>query len=353
MAVHVGEILKDEIVERGIKQKEFAVMTGEQPSHISELLKGKRNLTTDLALKIEECLHISARYLMRFQAEYEHDIEVLKKRTIEEQEAYNELSEYDKVVDTETILKFVKQDKAPVTKKRDIIYNLCGNKRPAEMQVADTFNSGYFRKANVSVEDKRMINTWIVLAQYSTREIITNKPFAEDNIPNLVSELRTIFNENRNTLQRVANTCGKYGIKFTVCERVKSTRIDGYSFYESDTPCIVVTNRYNRIDSLAFNVLHELGHIKCSPKTKHLNLEEYDKEDNDERMADAFANNILIPNDVWSKSPRAKMNTRNIQSVFTKWANEQQINKWIVLGRIGYELKIYNFTDKQGTRHIQ
>ena len=54
MAVHPGMMVKPELVERGITQKEFAKMLGIQASHLSEVLNGKRALSTDLAVKIEE-----------------------------------------------------------------------------------------------------------------------------------------------------------------------------------------------------------------------------------------------------------------------------------------------------------
>ena len=40
MAVHPGMMIKPELVERGISQKDFAKMIGVQPSHLSEVLNG-------------------------------------------------------------------------------------------------------------------------------------------------------------------------------------------------------------------------------------------------------------------------------------------------------------------------
>ena len=52
MAVHPGMMIKPELEERGISQKQFAAMLGVQASHLSEVLNNKRALTTELALKI-------------------------------------------------------------------------------------------------------------------------------------------------------------------------------------------------------------------------------------------------------------------------------------------------------------
>ena len=42
MAVHPGMMIKPELEERGISQKDFAKMVGIQASHLSEVLNGKQ-----------------------------------------------------------------------------------------------------------------------------------------------------------------------------------------------------------------------------------------------------------------------------------------------------------------------
>ena len=71
MAVHPGMMIKPELVERGISQKDFAKMVGIQASHLSEVLNGKRALTTDLAVKIESTIGLPAKILLSAQTQYE------------------------------------------------------------------------------------------------------------------------------------------------------------------------------------------------------------------------------------------------------------------------------------------
>ena len=71
MAVHPGMMIKPELEERGISQKDFAKMVGTQASHLSEVLNGKRALTTDLALKIESAIGLPAKVLLAAQTQYE------------------------------------------------------------------------------------------------------------------------------------------------------------------------------------------------------------------------------------------------------------------------------------------
>ena len=74
MAVHPGMMVKPELDERGISQKAFAKMLGTQPSHLSEVLNGKRALTTELAMKIEHVIGLPAKLLLSAQTQYELEL---------------------------------------------------------------------------------------------------------------------------------------------------------------------------------------------------------------------------------------------------------------------------------------
>ena len=50
--------MREELRERGIKQKDFAKQIGMQATHLSEFIRGKRNLNDDLAMKLENHLGI-------------------------------------------------------------------------------------------------------------------------------------------------------------------------------------------------------------------------------------------------------------------------------------------------------
>lgn len=81
--VHPGEILFDELEARGILQKDFAERIDMRPPHLNELLKGKRNFTPQIALKIESVLGISASFWVRAQGEYFLDIARLERSQME------------------------------------------------------------------------------------------------------------------------------------------------------------------------------------------------------------------------------------------------------------------------------
>ena len=86
-AIHPGEILREELQERGIKQKEFALLIGVQPTHLNEFIKGKRNLNEDLAMKLEKYLGIPYKSWMNLHNGYIYDCKAIEKRKNEKKHA--------------------------------------------------------------------------------------------------------------------------------------------------------------------------------------------------------------------------------------------------------------------------
>jgi len=67
---HPGEVLKDEIEERGISQRHLAESMGLSYSVINEILNAKRPLTAKTALMFEAALDVPADSLMYLQMKY-------------------------------------------------------------------------------------------------------------------------------------------------------------------------------------------------------------------------------------------------------------------------------------------
>lgn len=70
IALHTGDVLMDELEARNIRKMIFAEKLEMKPSHFSELLHGKRNLSAATAIKLENLLGISAEYWLRIQVYY-------------------------------------------------------------------------------------------------------------------------------------------------------------------------------------------------------------------------------------------------------------------------------------------
>jgi len=79
---HPGYFLAEEIGYRGIKQIELARLLDISRSEINLVIRGKRNMTIQLAIKLEKILDIKAETWMNFQMGYE--INLMRKRMADE-----------------------------------------------------------------------------------------------------------------------------------------------------------------------------------------------------------------------------------------------------------------------------
>lgn len=304
-------------------------------------------MTKSIADKVEEVLGIPAVSLVNMQTQYEHDRDVIERRGLEELKAQEVLRQYDEIFDVKTFLKRVDIEKQLGTAVERVGYmtSKCRLPQPAELKLE---TSGMFRKSAKTGQDCRMLMTWKLLAESKAQEQKVARPFDKDNKDAIVSALVRALHDNHSTENTVKEILSAAGIVFCIVERVDKASVDGYSYIKDGTPYIILTRRYNRIDNFAFALMHEVGHIflhyldglGCDSK---LSISDYDSESKEEKEANAFAANALIPNEVWRNAPKVRLHPAVIQRAYTQWANEKGLNKWIVLGRISYEIGMYKF----------
>lgn len=80
-ATHPGEVLKDELEARSeMTQKKLAELMGVKASFLNEIIKGKRPISADTAILLEEVLDIKADFWLKFQMQYELQQARLKKK---------------------------------------------------------------------------------------------------------------------------------------------------------------------------------------------------------------------------------------------------------------------------------
>lgn len=72
-ATHPGEMIKDELKERKMTQKQLADQTGIKPSVLSETINGKRSISLNVAVALEKAFDIPADIWMNMQTNYELD----------------------------------------------------------------------------------------------------------------------------------------------------------------------------------------------------------------------------------------------------------------------------------------
>jgi HTH-type transcriptional regulator/antitoxin HigA len=81
IAIPPGEYLAEELAARAITQKELAASMGRPANVINEIVKGKKSITAETALQLEQALPgISARFWLNLETDYQLTVAILNQR---------------------------------------------------------------------------------------------------------------------------------------------------------------------------------------------------------------------------------------------------------------------------------
>jgi HTH-type transcriptional regulator / antitoxin HigA len=140
----------------------------------------------------------------------------------------------------------------------------------------------------------------------------------------------------------------KHGIPLVVVTHLPKTYLDGAALKLADgTPVVGLTLRYDRVDNFWFCLLHELAHIGRHMENDgdasfvdDLTLRDTEGERRDlkEAQADEWAEEALVPRDIWETS-EARRNPTPMSVV--NLSKALQVHPAIVAGKVRYEQRNY------------
>lgn len=344
-----GLLIKKELKERGISQKNFAEAVGVGQSYLSDILSGRRRVSIPFAQNVQSLLGIPSSILMNLQTAKDLVSKSPDPETVENLESNEILKKIDDKVCTKVLFKAIKAPLSTSCKKRQALKSIFGLSDNFDQEIAMA-TRGCFRRSALTGLDIRMISTWVILVKAISKSYMPQKSFNKNSIPELCKKASKLFHENCNTISRLEKLLIDYGIGFLRVDKLEHASIDGFSFFNEGKPFIAVTCRYDRIDNLAFTVLHELAHLyleHTTPEHSCLNVDtrsfDEDYVDECEDLADKFAGDCLIAPAKWMFAPKVVSNPWAIQNAYTKWAIRENLNIWIVLGRLSHETGMYKF----------
>jgi HTH-type transcriptional regulator/antitoxin HigA len=142
----------------------------------------------------------------------------------------------------------------------------------------------------------------------------------------------------------------EHGIVVIVEKHIPGMTVDGAAFLIDDVPVIGLTLLRDTLDNFWFTLLHEVAHVIL-----HFRMglsggffDDFESPDLDELEAQAndFAGNLLVPNDIWRRSPaRISKDPQPVEQL----AKNLGINPAIIFGRIRNERKDYSiFSSRLG-----
>lgn len=339
IATPPGATIKEQLFDRGMTQKEFASRMEMSEKHISKLINGEVQLTSDMALRLEMVLGVPAHFwnnlesnyrekLARVNAESEmdEDLEILKKIP------YNEMAKNQWVKQTRkkeervvNLRKFFEVVRLGILEKALIPNIVC--RKLGEGEKSDYVLISCAQKAKI---ESRNINT---------------DPINIEKLKEMLAEIRKLTTHEPSVFcDCLTKRLSKCGIALIFLPHIGGSFLHGITFYEGKKIVIGMTVRGKDADKFWFSLFHELGHIILG----HLSLVEGTSSE-DEKEADLFAKNMLIPDYRFKELTDKGIFDKNSIMNFAK---EEGIDTGIVVGRLQKEGWIkYNCYNELKTKY--
>ncbi len=341
-ASHPGSLVKDELDYRGVKQKDFAHDIDMQPSMLNEIIKGKRAITAQIALILEKALGINADYWLRHQSQYDLDVERIKEKNIKKAQLVEHWQIIKKLVPVKPYRKLnvFKNDLENDIQIAKQIYNVNTIDELANNIATFKTNVGaYYRKSNKLQVDEINLLGWSKLATWCCSKIQV-ADYRSNNLAKLKEEVKEILYKNTNIKVELQNCFTKYGIKLIFQPKFDKTPIDGFSFLSNNKPAIALTLRHNRIDNLAFTLMHEIAHVDLhlfsGQQKEYINFDtKLGKRTDIEKEADLYAQKYLIPEEQWNNF--IENYSTNGDKGIEQFSEKYKIHPYIVFGRFSHE----------------
>lgn len=347
-AIHPTEYIKDEMKARGIKSAALARMLGMQPSNLSRMLGKKESITPAMAIRLEKALGVSAETWTNLQIAYDKDVLAVSGRNAQEQDAKLMERTLAGMLDLNVLYaKVLTNAYAYTSDKIRALYDAFGVK-DADSLISISAAVGRLNNSGAVSAEERELRTWVLLAYKRCRETSLNVAYNRDALLDAARRIASLTNNGTITEQLIKSELSKAGVGYGVEAMLPNTSVDAYSAFVGGRPYIITSHRFNNMDILVFDVLHEICFILNHSEDTASNI--YHRENNSnprEQEANEFAEDMLIARDVWDsimKTPSKSLSPYSVIGTVAHEAGKRGISPSIAAWRYKHETGIYNIS---------
>mgnify|MGYP004521036353 CR=1 FL=1 len=338
LIVHPGETIKELLIDKDMTQEELAIRTGYSAKHISEVISGKKDISSKLANSLEYVFGIPTEFWINLQGLYDKEVLELEKINNIKEEEFNILKELKDVVkyceSNKIIEKGLNKSLTVLNMRKFLNVNdLSSIPNLPLQQVA--FRGSKKLKININV-----LYAWKKICEYLTDKVNVDKNFDKEILKTKYQELKsTMFLEPNKMIIELKKIFLECGIVFEVVHNFTGAPVQGYIQKRKDKVILCMTIRQSFSDIFWFTLFHEVAHLQNDDfSTQYIDYSFIESEE--EKKADLFARNTLIDNDDYKKF--VKIGKFDIKAI-NKFAKSQNVKPGIVIGRIENDINDYTF----------
>ncbi|MBP9892999.1 MAG: helix-turn-helix domain-containing protein [Planctomycetes bacterium] len=336
-----GETLLETLEMHGLSQAELAVRTGRPKQAINEIINGKKEITAETALQLENVLGVPAHFWLAREQNFreslarqaeaerlEEHTELLKRFPIKEMVSRGFLAARETAVDQlRELLRFFSAG-GP-----DELTNLCLLTQTA------------FRQSSIFEADTGALNAWLRQGEIIGQQTETGSYNKYGFIAALQKARALTCVKAPDFLEPLKQLCAASGVVVAFVPELPKMRTSGATrWLKQDKALIQLSLRFRWADSIWFSFFHEAGHIVLHGK-KEVFLEDHEESAREDE-ANKFARDTLISPERWAPFVEAGDFSDKAIHYFAKLI---EIHPCIVVGRLQYE-KLVSYS---ALRHLK
>lgn len=330
---HPGTFISEEMEARGWTQVDLAYILGMTPQQLNPILKGKNNITPDMANALGDAFDVPAEFFANLQKMYalqkakQPDPGVRTRANWLSKFPVREMMNRGWIEETEADLLDVQMMRFFNTNSIDNIPFFGGE----EIQHAAKKTSYDEITGNQLVWLHR-----VIMIAKATKAPIYNKAALLDALPDIRAHMFDIED-----FAHIPNLLLQCGVRTVFVQPLPGSKLDGVCTWLGDEPVIGLSLRLDRPDNLCFVLRHEIEHVLQEDGKgtgySHVDVFEPDRDKNElpdeEKRADAAAAEFLIPQDKLASFMSRKGKWISEKDVLA-FAARHHIHPAIVIGQI-------------------
>ena len=287
-----GEFIQEELDARNWTQSDLADILGRRVNQVNQIIKGKTGVTPETAKALGAAFGTSPQYWLNLQAAY--DLSKVQDQNDSIQRRANLYS----IAPVKELAKrhwIEPSSNIEVMEKRIMeFYGITSLDAPIAPQV-------HAARKSTSYDDWASPSqvAWLRRAQQLAPAVWAER-YSKQSFPEMIGRVRSLL-ESPEEIRRLPRILSDYGVRSLIVESLPQTKLDGATFWlDANSPVIVLSLRYDRLDYFWYTVFHELGHVGNEDGAMDVKIYEQNGEiagskPEIEQLADSFATDALLP----------------------------------------------------------
>jgi HTH-type transcriptional regulator/antitoxin HigA len=323
-----GETLQEILDDRGMTQAELATRTGRPKKTINEIIQGKAAITPETALQLERVLKVPADFWVNRENHYRAN---LARR--EESKRLAECSSWARQFPLKAMIahEWLKPVHNDTERVREVLQYF-GVASPSAWDQSWSKVEVVFRRSIAATSTWHALAAWLRAGEFQVNHEST-RPFDGEHFLEVLRDVRRLTVEMpEDFATRLQKTCADAGVVVAFVPELPKAPVSGATrWIGPDRPLLQLSLRYKSDDQFWFSFFHEACHLLRHGRKQVFLDFGTTSEDPQEKEADKFAAETLIPE---SSYQQFVLRTHFTKAAITRFAQEIGIGAGIVVGRL-------------------